>query len=90
MNFSSDPINTLENLIAKNETKSFSIYFIVLLVILIFLGLLTIIKVDISSRTDNVLVATIVSGRVNWVNFKKTFVKIRRYTFKSSYSKSEK
>ncbi|MBE8725005.1 HlyD family secretion protein [Flavobacterium hungaricum] len=75
MNFTSDPINTLENLIAKNKTKSFSIYFIVLFAIIIFLVLLPIIKVDISSqsrgiirsKTDNVPVATIVSGRINWI-----------------------
>ena len=28
MNLSSDPINTLENLIAKNKTKSISIFFL--------------------------------------------------------------
>ena len=28
MNFSSDPINTLENLIAKNKTKSISIFYL--------------------------------------------------------------
>lgn len=31
MNFSSDPINTTENLIAKNKTKSVSIYLVVVL-----------------------------------------------------------
>ncbi|KAF2515878.1 HlyD family efflux transporter periplasmic adaptor subunit [Flavobacterium zhairuonense] len=84
MNFSSDPINTLENLIAKNKTKSFSIYLIIITGILIFLGLLPIIKIDISSqsrglirsKTENVPVATIVSGRVNWVGLKNNaFVK---------------
>lgn len=84
MNFSSDPVNTLENLIAKNKTKSFSIYLILIITILIFLGLLPIIKVDISSQsrgiirsiTDNVPVSTIVSGRVNWVHLKNNvFVK---------------
>lgn len=84
MNFSSDPVNTLENLIAKNKTKSFSIYLILIIAILIFLGLLPIIKVDISSQsrgiirsiTDNVPVSTIVSGRVNWVHLKNNvFVK---------------
>lgn len=84
MNFSSDPVNTLENLIAKNKTKSFSIYLILIIAIIIFLGLLPIIKVDISSQsrgiirsvTDNVPVSTIVSGRVNWVHLKNNvFVK---------------
>lgn len=82
MNFSSDPINTIENLIAKNKTKSFSIYFIILLAIIIFLGLLPIIKVDISSQsrgiirstTDNVPVTVIVSGRVIWLNIKNNAI----------------
>ncbi|CAI2769214.1 HlyD family secretion protein [Flavobacterium collinsii] len=82
MNFSSDPINTLENLIAKNKTRSFSIYFVILLFILVFLALLPVIKVDISSqsrgivrsKTDNVPVATMVSGRVNWINLKNNAV----------------
>jgi|GEM_PF-5355271 len=30
MNFSSDPINTLENLIAKNKTKNISIYLVII------------------------------------------------------------
>lgn len=34
MNLSSDPINTLENLIAKNKTKSVSIYLVLVLDIL--------------------------------------------------------
>lgn len=84
MNFSSDPINTLENLIAKNKTRSFSIYLIILSAIIALLLLLPVIKVDISSqsrgivrsKTDNVPVATIVSGRVNWIALKNNaFVK---------------
>lgn len=78
INFSSDPINTLENLIAKNKTKSFSIYFLIVFAIIVFLVLLPVIKVDISSQsrgviramTDNVPVATIVSGRVMWLSLK--------------------
>lgn len=74
MNFSSDPINTLENLIAKNKTKSVSIYVIILLFIIVFLALLPVIKIDISSqsrgiirsKTDNVSVSTIVSGKIVW------------------------
>lgn len=85
MNFSSDPIHTLENLITKNKTKSFSIYFVILLVIIIFLGLLPIIKIDISSQSrgiirskiDNVPVSTIVSGKVTGIFFKNnSFVNI--------------
>jgi multidrug resistance efflux pump len=75
MNFSSDPINTLENLIAKNKTKSFSIYLVLLVAILLFITALPIIKIDISSqsrgvirsKTDNVPITTIVSGRVTWL-----------------------
>lgn len=82
MNFSSDPINTLENLVSKNKTKSFSIYIIVVLAIIIFLFLLPIIKVDITSQsrgiirstTDNVPVTAIVSGRITWLNLKNNAV----------------
>ena len=72
MNFSSDPINNLENLHAKNKTKSISIYLVVVLAVLVFLALLPVIKVDVSSQsrgvvrsvTDNVPVTTVVSGRL--------------------------
>ncbi len=82
MTFSQDPINTLENLISKNKTKSFSIYLVLVLGIIIFIVLLPIIKLDISSQsrgiirsqTDNVPVATIVSGRVTWVALKNNAV----------------
>ena len=75
MNFSSDPINNLENLITKNKTKSISIYLVVILAILTLLVLLPIIKLDISSqsrgmirsKTDNVPLTTIVSGRITWL-----------------------
>lgn len=78
MNFSSDSINTIENLISKNKIKSFSIYLIIVLAIVIFLVLLPIIKIDISSQsrgivrstTDNVPVTAIVSGRIVWLNLK--------------------
>ena len=78
MNFSSDPINNLENLIAKNKTKNISIYLVVVLAILTLLFLLPIIQLDISSqsrgmirsRTDNVPVTTIVSGRITWLSLK--------------------
>ena len=84
MNFSSDPINNLENLIAKNKTKSISIYLVIVLAIVFFLVLLPIIQVDISSqsrgiirsKTDNVPVTTIVSGRITWLSLKNNaFVK---------------
>jgi membrane fusion protein, peptide pheromone/bacteriocin exporter len=75
MNFSTDPINNLENLIYQNKTKSFSIYLVLVLAVIVFIALLPIIKVDISSQsrgiirstTDNVPVTSIVSGRVMWL-----------------------
>lgn len=78
MNLSSDPINTLENLIAKNKTKSISIYLVVVLVIAVFLALLPVIKVDISSqsrgiirsKTDNVPLSTVVSGKIVSIHLK--------------------
>ncbi len=82
MNFSSDPINTLENLIAKNKTKSISIYLVLILAILIFLALLPVIKIDISSQsrgivrstTDNVALTSLVNGKVIFVNLKNNLV----------------
>ena len=82
MNFSSDPINTLENLIYKNKTKSISIYLVLVLAIVAMLFLLPVIKVDISSqsrgifrsKTDNVPVTTIVSGRISWLALKNNAV----------------
>ena len=78
MVFSADPINNLENLHAKNKTKSISIYFVVLLALFSFLALLPLIKVDISSqsrgiirsKTDNVPLTSIVSGKIIWKNIK--------------------
>lgn len=78
MNFSSDPINNLENFVAKNKTKSFSIYLIVVFALITILFLLPIIKVDIRSQSrgmicskiDNVLITTIVSGRITWLSLK--------------------
>lgn len=78
MNFSSDPINTLENLISKNKTKSISIYLVLVLALIVGLFLLPVIKIDISSqsrgiirsKTDNVPVTTIVSGRITWLSLR--------------------
>ena len=82
MNLSSDPINTLENLITKNKTKSISIYLVLILAILIFLVLLPVIKIDISSQsrgivrstTDNVTVTSLVNGKVTFVNLKNNSI----------------
>ena len=78
MNLSSDPINNLENLIYKNKTKSISIYLVLVLALIVLLFLLPIIKLDISSqsrgiirsKTDNVPITTIVSGRITWLALK--------------------
>jgi multidrug resistance efflux pump len=78
MNFSSDPINTLENLTAKNKTNSKNIYFVVVVAIILVLALLPIIKIDISSQSrgiiksykENVPLATIVSGKIVWLQLK--------------------
>ena len=82
MTFSQDPINTLENLIVKNKTKSISIYLVLILAILIFLALLPVIKIDISSQsrgivrstTDNVPVTSLVNGKVTFVNLKNNSI----------------
>ena len=50
MNFSSDPINTLENLIAKNKTKRISIYLVVVLAVAAFIALLPVITVDLAVK----------------------------------------
>ncbi|CAM3818883.1 hypothetical protein FLBR109950_03130 [Flavobacterium branchiophilum] len=55
MNFSSDPINNIENLIAKNKTKSISIYFVIVLCIITAIALLPIIKIDISSQSRGII-----------------------------------
>lgn len=78
MNFSSDPINTIENLITKNKTKNISIYLILVFFVIIFILLLPLVKIEISSQsrgivrstTDNVPVTAIVNGRVIWLNIK--------------------
>jgi len=82
MTLSSDPINTLENGIAKNKTKSISIYLVLILAILIFMALLPVIKIDISSQSrgivrstaDNVPVTSLVNGKVTFVNLKNNSV----------------
>jgi HlyD family secretion protein len=78
MIYSTDPINTLENLISKNKTKSISVYLVVVLCVVAFLGLLPVIFVDISSqsrglvrsKTDIVPVAVLVNGKVAFINLK--------------------
>ena len=78
MPLSQDPIHNLENLSAKNKTKSISIYLIIVLVLTGFLCCLPIIKVDLSSQSrgiirakqDNVPLHTIVSGKITRCHLK--------------------
>ncbi|TXK73900.1 HlyD family secretion protein [Mesonia sp. HuA40] len=78
MNFSSDPINNLENLTAKNKTTTVSIYIIVVLAIVVALGLLPIVEVNVSSQgrgivrslTDPVPIMAITQGKVAGVFIK--------------------
>ncbi|WP_406683845.1 HlyD family efflux transporter periplasmic adaptor subunit [Seonamhaeicola sp. MEBiC1930] len=78
MNFSSDPIHNLENLIAKNTTKSISIYLLVVITLIGVLACLPIIKVDISNQSrgvvrakqDNSPLTSVVSGKLTQVHLK--------------------
>lgn len=82
MNFSSDPINNIENLIAKNKTKSISIYLVVLVLVITTLGLLPLIHLDISSQsrgiirgnTDNVPITSLVSGKIIAISLKNNTI----------------
>jgi membrane fusion protein, peptide pheromone/bacteriocin exporter len=70
-----DPINNLENLTARNKTRSISIYLVIVIAVIAALALLPVVQVDISSQSrgivrskmDNVPVATMVSGRITWM-----------------------
>jgi membrane fusion protein, peptide pheromone/bacteriocin exporter len=72
---STDPIHNIENLISRNKTKSMSIYWVIVLAIIVVLTLLPVVQLDISSqsrgmvrsKTDNVPVTTLVSGRITWM-----------------------
>lgn len=72
MNFSTDPINNVENLQKKNRTKTISIYLVVVLAIIVFLIALPFIYVDISSQSrgilrskmENVPITSVISGEV--------------------------
>ena len=78
MTFSQDPINTLENLIHKNKTKSISIYLVIVVALLVFISSLPLVKIDISSQsrgiirstTDNVPLTSLVNGKVVYVHLK--------------------
>jgi HlyD family secretion protein len=78
MNFSSDPINTLEKLTHKNKTKSISIYLVIVVALVVFISSLPLVKIDISSQsrgiirstTDNVPLTSLVNGKVVSVHLK--------------------
>jgi membrane fusion protein, peptide pheromone/bacteriocin exporter len=75
MNFSQDPIHTIENLIAKNQQKSRSIYLVITLAVIAVVGMLPLVTVEISSQsrgviksnTENVPLLCIVSGKVTQI-----------------------
>ena len=82
MPFSLDPKNNIENLIAKNQVKRFSLYLLVLLPLLMVACLLPIIKIDISSQsrgfvrsqTENVPVTSMVNGKISKLKLKNNMV----------------
>lgn len=78
MPFSQDPIHTLQSLVAKNKTKSVSLYLVVTLVLAGVMACLPIIKIDISSQSrgivrpkqENAQLQTIVNGEIVYTNLK--------------------
>lgn len=78
MTFSQDPINTLENLTHQNKTKSFSIYLVIVVALVVFISSLPLVKIDISSQsrgiirstTDNVPLTSLVNGKVVSIHLK--------------------
>ena len=78
VNFSPDPLHNIQNLTAKNKTKSFSIYLVVVLGLIGLLACLPIITLDISSQSrgmlravqDNVPIHAVINGRVTHANLK--------------------
>ncbi len=82
MNFSADPVHTIENLIQKNRSKSLSIYILVVVSLITSMASLPFIYIDIStqsrgiirSKYDNVPITSIVSGRVISVAMKSNKV----------------
>src|SRR5690606_19250167 len=73
-----NPLYTEESLIYKNRVKRFSLYLLVLLALLVVVGLLPVIKIDISSQgrgmvrseAENVSVTSMVSGKITTLNLK--------------------
>ena len=82
MNFSADPVHTIENLVLKNRSKSLSIYILVVVSLITSMASLPFIYIDIStqsrgiirSKYDNVPITSIVSGRVISVAMKSNKV----------------
>jgi HlyD family secretion protein len=75
MNFSQDPINTLENLISKKQNQKY-IYLGVALALLIFLALLPVI-VDISSQSRGMVRSTTDNVPLTQFNGKVTFINLK-------------
>ena len=79
MNLSTDPINTVENLKARNRITGPSIYLIIVIALVLASALLPFIYVDISSqsrgivrsRSEDVSVQTAVGGKISYVNLVK-------------------
>lgn len=73
-----NPLYTEESLIYKNRVKRFSLYLLVLLALLVVVGLLPVIKIDISSQgrgmvrseAENVPLMSMVSGKITKLNLK--------------------
>ena len=82
MMLSQDPINTIENLMDKNKTRSVSLYLVLLLVVIVVLFLLPVVKIVISSQsrgmvrsnTDKVPVQVLVNGKIIACNLKNNKV----------------
>ncbi|MEM6515954.1 MAG: HlyD family efflux transporter periplasmic adaptor subunit [Bacteroidota bacterium] len=76
MSYINDPIHTLENLISRSKTKNFSIYQVIILVLILTIALLPIFKVDVTSQSrgivrahdEDVSISTIVNGKVVYVD----------------------
>ena len=78
MHFINDPINNFENLKRKSEINHFSIYLVVIIIIVFCLISLPFVKVDVTSQSRGIVISniesvpinTIVSGKVISVNLK--------------------
>ena len=82
MNISEDPINTIENLIARNSSKGISLYLVLLGTVITFLFLFPVIKVEVSSQsrgivrsyTDKVPLQVLVNGKITQLKLRNNSV----------------